>query len=225
MCNDEVTREVNSGVGGREEIKQQDNAQTTFLMRWLTSVPHRNVLSVGQVNWDGPSVDWRWSWWFNVSALNSLLECVRNTMHRCDWCGYLFYIQTVKYRDCLLSSVKIHFVWWCLHAKTSTMPSYSGKKTMGRKICVNLQCTIIAFLSKSNQSGRAQSSPGRVWKHRLQRGSFTMFSLGCCFLTHCFPTPSVRVTLLNMDYRTIIRTVLLSCGDNGVQRWMSSSQS
>lgn len=32
------------------------------------------------------------------------------------------------------------------------MPSYSGgKKPMGRKICVHLQCTIIAFLSKKKQ--------------------------------------------------------------------------
>lgn len=60
MCIDGVTREVNLGVEVREEIKQQeDNAQTTFHMRPLTSVPDRNALSVGQVNWDGPSVDWR----------------------------------------------------------------------------------------------------------------------------------------------------------------------
>lgn len=31
MCNDGVSREVNSGIGVGEEIKQQqDNAQTTF---------------------------------------------------------------------------------------------------------------------------------------------------------------------------------------------------
>lgn len=58
MCIDGVRREVNSGVEVSEEIKQQeDNAQTTFFMRSLTSVPDRNALSVGQVNWDGPSVD------------------------------------------------------------------------------------------------------------------------------------------------------------------------
>lgn len=50
MCNDGVSREVNSGVGVGEEIKQQqDNARTTFLMRWLTLVPDRNVLSVDRL--------------------------------------------------------------------------------------------------------------------------------------------------------------------------------
>lgn len=50
MCDDGVSRQVNSGREVREEIKQQeDNAPTTFLMRWLTSVPDRNVLSVDRL--------------------------------------------------------------------------------------------------------------------------------------------------------------------------------
>lgn len=52
MWDDGVSREVNSGVEVREDIKQQeDNAQTPFRMRWLTSVPDRNVLSVDRLIW------------------------------------------------------------------------------------------------------------------------------------------------------------------------------
>lgn len=128
MCIDGVRREVNSGVEVREEIKQQeDNAQTTFFMRSLTSVPDRNALSVGQVNWDGPSVDCRWKWWFSVCTFSSLGKSIRNRLH--GWMRISFLI--CKWESyCLLSSLYRYIGEYpicltMLHAKASAMPAYS----------------------------------------------------------------------------------------------------
>lgn len=156
MCIDGVRREVNSGVEVSEEIKQQeDNAQTTFFMRSLTSVPDRNALSVGQVNWDGPSVDCGWKWWFSVCAFSSLGKSIRNRLHR--WMRISFFdMQSIKWEFyCLLSSLyrcigEYPICLTMLHAKPSTMPAYSTQKHIQGRFVFIYKSQLLFLSERSN---------------------------------------------------------------------------